>query len=120
MRTHSPPHRALPQPSSSALLSPHIDQCDTSYQYALALGAFHGGELCVEEAGGRVVHVVETRGRIARVDGRHVHWVRTHGGGDRYSLIFYDTTGRRPQPRSAAVDTSWVPLLLGAHGSEVD
>jgi hypothetical protein len=36
--------------------------------------------------------VVDTRGRIAKVDGRRVHWVRTFFGGTRYSLIFYNTT----------------------------
>ena len=37
------------------------------------------------------VSVVETRGRVASLDGRHVHWVRTFRGGDRFSLIFYNT-----------------------------
>ena len=32
---------------------------------------------------------------IARVDGRHVHWVRTWDDGERYSLIFYDTSDRK-------------------------
>lgn len=40
------------------------------------------------------VNVVNTRNRIARVDGRKIHWVRSWEGGDRYSLIFYDTTDR--------------------------
>jgi hypothetical protein len=38
--------------------------------------------------------VVDTHNRIARVDGRYVHWVRGCGGGDRYSLIFYATIGK--------------------------
>jgi hypothetical protein len=53
----------------------------------------------VDPDGAHRVAVVETRERIARVDGRHVHWVRTFTGGDRYSLIFYDT---RPPPGAAA------------------
>jgi len=32
--------------------SPHIDIRDTRYQYALSLGEFEGGQLCVEEIGG--------------------------------------------------------------------
>jgi hypothetical protein len=87
--------------------SPHIDDCDQTYQYAISLGEFEsGGELCVEgyraesesETGQNFVNVVETRNRIARVDGRHVHWVRTFGKGDRYSLIFYDTSDRHVTP----------------------
>jgi len=87
--------------------SPHIDDLDQSYQYAISLGDFKGGELCVEgkkyneenDAFEDYVNVIETRNRIARVDGRHVHWVRTwEGAGDRYSLIFYDTTDRFQTP----------------------
>jgi hypothetical protein len=86
--------------------SPHIDDRDQSFQYAVSLGEFNegGGELCVEgnnnggdDGDGRVdyVNVVETRNRIAKVDGRNVHWVRSwNGSADRYSLIFYDTTDR--------------------------
>jgi hypothetical protein len=79
--------------------SPHIDDRDQTYQYAISLGNFtDGGELCVD--GGiievndddddelttnnntkpkavPVIHVVNTHDRIARIDGRHVHWVRT-------------------------------------------
>ena len=118
--------------------SPHIDDRDQTYQYALSLGNFtHGGELCVD--GGIVhsvkddsdilpmttinssietnhlidsakatavpaIHVINTHNRIARVDGRHVHWVRTwenrtnSSSCDRYSLIFYDTSARCPTP----------------------
>jgi hypothetical protein len=95
--------------------SPHIDDRDQSFQYAVSLGEFNegGGELCVEgnnnnnNGGGYdgdgdgddkvldYVNVVETRNRIAKVDGRNVHWVRSwNGTADRYSLIFYDTTDR--------------------------
>ena len=56
--------------------SPHVDAYDVSYQHALCLGDFGGtggaGSLCVETGGlaGREVCVVDTRNRIARVDGR--------------------------------------------------
>jgi hypothetical protein len=72
--------------------SPHIDHRDTAPQLAASFGAFEGGELCVETGDGSSVAVVETRRRIACVDGRRVHWVRTHGGGERWSLIWYSTS----------------------------
>lgn len=82
--------------------SPHIDDRDQTFQYAISLGDFcAGGELCVDGLDGDnrgVIHVVSTHNRIARTDGRHVHWVRTWEGGDRYSLIFYDTSDRHPTP----------------------
>lgn len=85
--------------------SPHVDDRDRSFQYAVALGDFTaGGELCVaglDREGREVLHVVDTHNRIAAVDGRRVHWVRTWEGGDRYSLIFFDTSDRRPTPLMA-------------------
>ena len=70
--------------------SPHVDRFDRTYQLAAAFGDFEGGELCIDE-GGDTVGVVDTRGRLARVDGRRVHWVRPFRGSDRYSIIFYNT-----------------------------
>jgi hypothetical protein len=32
------------------------------------------------------------------VDGRNIHWVRSWKGGDRYSLIFFDTTDKFKTP----------------------
>jgi hypothetical protein len=82
--------------------SPHIDDRDQTFQYAVSLGDFTGGgELCVDGLDAHekaVIHVVDTHNRVARIDGRRVHWVRTWRGGDRYSLIFYDTSNRRPTP----------------------
>jgi hypothetical protein len=118
--------------------SPHIDGCDQTYQYAVSLGDFDGtkgGQLCIEgssscdnddneydsdsslstvagSGGGtsrEFVNVVETHNRIARLDGRHVHWVRTFGQGDRYSLIFYDTSDRHVTPiLSSGVDVDYL------------
>ena len=87
--------------------SPHIDTCDTSPQLATSLGDFEGGELCVDGGAhdGDTLYVIETRGRLAKVDGRYVHWVRSFAGGDRYSLIFYDTTSKAPTPKGKAVLT---------------
>jgi hypothetical protein len=76
--------------------SPHIDVKDQNYQYAVALGDFiGGGQLCVEAEHGDSVKIINTKNRIAKLDGRQVHWVRTWTTGSRYSLIFYDT--RIPQ-----------------------
>ena len=69
--------------------SPHTDRFDTAPQLAVSLGDFTGGELCVEAEGGEAIDVVDTRCRIAKVDGRRVHWVRAFRGGERFSLIFY-------------------------------
>ena len=106
--------------------SPHVDERDRTHQYAVSLGTFQGGELCVDEGVGdncasvppttvaamahsHTVVVVDTRNRIARVDGRHVHWVRTFTSGDRYSLIFFDTTEHNPTPIGVAADAEWRP-----------
>lgn len=73
--------------------SPHVDTSDVTYQYAISLGGFQtGGELCVQSENLNEVYVLNTHDRMARVDGRFVHWVRGHGGGERYSLIFFATT----------------------------
>mmetsp|Transcript_14072 Transcript_14072/g.18428 ORF Transcript_14072/g.18428 Transcript_14072/m.18428 type:complete len:492 (-) Transcript_14072:1093-2568(-) len=74
--------------------SPHIDAMDSTFQHAVSLGDFtSGGELCVEgeKEDGSEVYIVQTKNKIVRVDGRYVHWVRSHAGGDRYSLIFFNT-----------------------------
>lgn len=94
--------------------SPHIDDRDQTFQYAVSLGDFNsGGELCVDGfvdtedtddgTTSQVIHVFDTHNRIARVDGRHVHWVRTWAGGDRYSVIFYDTRQRQTNKTAMAM-----------------
>ena len=96
--------------------SPHIDDKDKSFQYAISLGNFeNGGQLCVEgtrynEKGikSTYVNVVDTHNRIARADGRCVHWVRKYEKGDRYSLIFYDTTDQhKVKLNEAGVDSNF-------------
>jgi hypothetical protein len=58
--------------------SPHVDKDDVTFQYAVSLGDFGdlGGELVVESEDGAFRWEVDTRDRVARVDGRFVHWVR--------------------------------------------
>ena len=72
--------------------SPHIDTFDRCPQLAVAVGDFEGGHLCVEgEGGGAHVDVFDTHDRLAKVDGRRVHWVRAFRGAERFSVIFYNT-----------------------------
>ena len=74
--------------------SPHIDTYDIAPQYALSLGDFvnnGGGELCVEESAMQVAKV-DTRGAMAKVDGRFPHWVLPYQG-ERFSIIWFTTAG---------------------------
>ena len=80
--------------------SPHVDMNDTGPQYALSLGSFaNGGELCVE-VDPLTVALVETKGRLAHIDGRFTHWVRDYEG-DRFSVIYYQVEGERVAPTVA-------------------
>ena len=104
--------------------SPHMDTSDQSFQYAVSLGPFTGGgELCIdrnleEDAGVRKISkdgsvwrrellVVDTRNRVAKVDGRFVHWVRGFRG-DRYSLIYFVLSKENHTPRRWSVDDGLV------------
>ena len=95
--------------------SPHIDKQNTGPFYGLALGNFDDGTggVCVEADAFTVAHV-NTKGRLAKVDGRYPHWVAPYTyhnlpeGGDndlleqyRYSLIFYSTKQSYCQPGPA-------------------
>lgn len=80
--------------------SPHIDQNDFSVQYALAVGDFaSGGELCVEE-NPFLVRGLNTHNRLVCIDGRFPHWVSGYTG-ERYSIIFYRTSGDWDPPQQA-------------------
>ncbi len=92
--------------------SPHVDMGDKTPQYAMALGDFsEGGELCVEVSPTEVA-VVQTHNRLAKVDGRFPHWVRSYQG-ERFSLIFYCVTGKAI-PRCQAVFPSLTFDLVGS------
>jgi hypothetical protein len=80
--------------------SPHIDTLDIGPQYAMGLGDYQGGELCVESSA-REVTQIDTRGRLAKMDGRYPHWVDPFEG-ERFSLIYYQTKGEA-SPRGPAV-----------------
>jgi hypothetical protein len=93
--------------------SPHIDAQDIAYQWALSLGEFEGGALCIESSPTEV-SVVDTHNRPAKVDGRYVHWVSPWaavsgtideiGRGERFSVITYKTRGE-----ACAKGRAWYP-----------
>jgi len=82
--------------------SPHIDTLNVAPFYGLSVGAYTegGGQLCVE-CSATVVAAVDTRGRLARIDGRFPHWVSPYVG-ERYSFIYYQTWGEGT-PQTTAV-----------------
>ena len=84
--------------------SPHIDKQNIGPFYGLALGDFPAGSggVCVE-CDARTVAAVDTREKLAKVDGRFPHWVAPYPeGAERYSLIYYQTMGE-PTPITTAV-----------------
>lgn len=87
--------------------SPHIDTQNVGPFYGLALGefAYGTGALCVEVSPTTICEV-DTKGRLAKVDGRFVHWVGPCSE-ERYSVIFYRTLGK-PEPHRSAM---FVPFL---------
>mmetsp|Transcript_73511 Transcript_73511/g.186277 ORF Transcript_73511/g.186277 Transcript_73511/m.186277 type:complete len:487 (+) Transcript_73511:84-1544(+) len=90
--------------------SPHIDSSDVTYQYAVSIGDFtSGGELCIEGDRPDRVWVVDTHDRVAKIDGRWVHWVRGHSGGERYSVIFFSTNPACATERSRPVFQDFAP-----------
>lgn len=56
-----------------------------------------GGQLCVEVSPTEVC-VVDTKDKVAAIDGRFVHWVAPGYEGERFSLVWY----RRTPDSSAA------------------
>lgn len=98
--------------------SPHIDTLNVAPFYGLSLGSFSegGGKISVECSATEVAEV-DTRGRLAKIDGRFPHWVTPYKGGPRYSLIYYVTSGEvvpqttavfQPRGREAGAK-QWVP-----------
>ena len=99
--------------------SPHVDREDVTHQYAMALGDFGGGaELVVESEDGRARWVVDTRGKMARFDGRFAHWVRGYdrAEGVRFSVVWYANKPSAATPRTfAPVD----PTFRGGDDGDV-
>lgn len=98
--------------------SPHIDSSDVTCQYVTSLGDFStGGQLCIEGLDPTEVFVVETKGRIAKIDARFVHWVRGHSGGERYSVLFFSTDPQQRTKRMKPFHQDWLPADCDAVGS---
>ena len=88
--------------------SPHLDIEDKSHQFAMAFGDFAGGgELCVESRDGTKRWMINTRERLARFDGRSVHWVRGYTG-TRYSVVWYVNRIANFKPQEFDVDENFV------------
>lgn len=100
--------------------SPHTDRHDTTFQHVVALGDFTGGHLCVHQVDDGVddgrdtntiyrITRINVHNRLARLDGRHVHWVDAWQGTERYSVVFYSTSSvhaTKPAPQS--VHNAWM------------
>lgn len=83
--------------------SPHIDKQNVGPFYGLSLGDFPDGQGCIAvECSARVVALVDTKNKLGKVDGRFPHWVTPYEGTERFSLIFYQTTGNM-QPTGPAI-----------------
>jgi hypothetical protein len=88
--------------------SAHLDKDDKSHQYSMSFGTFTGGgELCVESRDGKTRWMIDTRERLARFDGRSVHWVRGYAG-DRLSVVWYVNRDANFVPQRYDVDASFV------------
>lgn len=92
--------------------SPHIDRQNVGPFYGLSLGNFEEGTggICVE-CSARIVACVNTKNRLAKVDGRNPHWVDWYDdrNTERHSLIFYQVTGER-EPVGPAVFQ--IPVMM--------
>ena len=69
-----------------------------------------GGKLRVEVSACELAEV-DTRRRMAKVDGRYVHWVTPGYVGDRYSIIYYRSNGEVAPDRGAVFDGDGVSVL---------
>ena len=85
--------------------SPHRDELDQSFQFAVSLGTFGdcggggggggdgggaadcGGRLCTESSVGEVT-CIDTHNKLGCIDGRCTHWVDGYEG-ERFSVVFY-------------------------------
>jgi hypothetical protein len=76
--------------------SPHIDRQNVGPFYGLSLGDFDDGTGGIMvECSARVVAHNNTKGRLAKVDGRFPHWVAPYDSEnkERFSVIYYQTMG---------------------------
>jgi hypothetical protein len=74
----------------------------------MSFGEFSGGgELCVEARDGSSRWMIDTREKMAKFDGRSVHWVRGYGGGDRYSVVWFVNRDSNATEQTFDVDLSF-------------
>ena len=100
------------QVNRNFLGKPHRDKGDRSYQYALSLGSFTGGELLIETDNPQKLAMLETKDRLSKCDGRRCHWVAPYSG-TRYSLIMYRNLGRKtPLLSNRGKDINVTPATL--------
>ena len=59
------------------------------------------------------MRAIDTRGRLARVDGRFPHWVAGYAG-ERYSVIWYRSAPGEREPRTVAVPALVPGFVPGA------
>ena len=73
-----------------------FDHCDNqyiTYQYALTIGEYKGGNLVCKSKDGRLLNVSNRR-RFVRFDGRLPHKVNMIISGQRHSFVYYKTYDR--------------------------
>lgn len=66
-----------------------------------------------KSVGHRILYTVTTHNRMARVDGRYMHFVRGFHG-ERFSLVFYclDPSGNHYTEKTSPIDFNWKPSSL--------
>ena len=81
----------------------------------------------VDPGDGRTLVAVDTRSRVAKLDGRFPHWVRGYRG-ERFSVVVFSAQGRAARgevvkgTRAAAVGAvheDWMPAATVLEGSTV-
>lgn len=101
--------------------SPHIDTHDVTHQYACSFGTWvgGGGELCIEDAQHpcELIHVVNTRNRMVKVDGRYTHWVRACG---QQHLYCQDASANDRDRSTDAPTAKAAATVFGSVDEEVD
>ena len=84
----------------------------------MALGDFAGGCLCAEGGiDGDTELRVDVRGRLARLDGRGVHWVSGWTGEERYSVVFFSSSPAHFTAQVAQeAHLEWAEARVGSEG----
>ena len=101
----------------------HCDNQDITYQYALTIGEYEGGNLLCKTKDGRLINV-SNRWRFVRFDGRLPHKVNTIVSGHRYSFVYYRTYDRslgcKPQPILSSPEYMVTSNIIKEAGGEIE